>query len=148
MLTRVVAVMLLGSAMVVQAQSSDQQAAAAALRAFHEALAHGDSSAALQLLAPDAVILEAGGRETRDDYRAHHLPGDITFAQAIPAERAEPAVVVAGDVAWVVSTSRTTGTFRGRAINSAGAELAVLSRTAEGWRIRAIHWSSRPIRAP
>ena len=45
-------------------------------------------------------------------------------------------------------TSRTTGTYRERAINSAGAELMVLSRTADGWNIRAIHWSSRSVRTP
>jgi ketosteroid isomerase-like protein len=66
----------------------------------------------------------------------------------VPSTRGEPTVTVSGDVAWVVSTSRTTGTYRERQINSAGAELMVLSRTPEGWRIRAIHWSSRAIRTP
>ena len=141
--------LLAGSSQVqAQAPSPDQQAVLGAVRAFHEALVRGDSSAALRLLAPDALILEAGGLETRADYRGHHLPGDIAFAQAVPSQRAEPTVMVSGDVAWVVWTSRTTGTFRDRAINSAGAELVVLSRAPEGWQIRAIHWSSRAIRTP
>jgi hypothetical protein len=50
---------------------------------YHRALAAGDSTAALTLLAPDAVILESGGVETRDEYRGHHLPGDVAFARAV-----------------------------------------------------------------
>ena len=129
-------------------QSADHAAVLATVRSFHDALARGDSAAALSLLAVDVRILESGGLETRDEYRSGHLPGDINFARAVPSTRAEPMVTVAGDVAWVVGTSRTTGTYRDRQINSAGAELMVLSRTPDGWRIRAIHWSSRTIRTP
>jgi ketosteroid isomerase-like protein len=50
---------------------------------------------------------------------------------------------VRGDVAWVVGTSTTRGEYRGRPVDSAGAELMVLTRTPQGWRIAAIHWSSR-----
>jgi hypothetical protein len=55
-------------------------------------------------------------------------------------------VNVSEDVAWAASTSTSTGEFRDRAINAAGAELMVLVRTAGGWRIAAIHWSSRTLR--
>lgn len=144
----VVLTLLAGLSRMSLAQTADQEAVAAVVRAFHDALARGDSLAALELLAPDALILESGGLETRDDYRGHHLPGDIAFARAVASERKPPTVVVAGDVAWVVGTSRATGTYRERAVNSAGAELMVLTRTGDGWRIRAIHWSSRAIRTP
>lgn len=110
---------------------------------FHMALAQGDSSAALALLAPDVVILESGGLETLGEYRSHHLPADIAFARAVPSSGADSRVAVAGGVAWVTTTSTTTGTFRDRPINSQNAELVVLSRESTGWRIRAIHWSSR-----
>ncbi len=139
---------LVAGSSVADAQTADQRAVAATVQSYHDALARGDSAGAMRLLAPDALILESGGLETRADYQGHHLPGDIAFAKAVPSQRAEPTVVVAGDVAWVVGTSRTTGTYRERAINSAGAELMVLSRTADGWNIRAIHWSSRSIRTP
>ena len=62
----------------------DSAAVAAVVGGFHDALARGDSAAALALLAPDVRILESGG-----------------------------------------------------------VELMVLTRTAGGWRISAIHWSSR-----
>ena len=126
------------------AGGGDAAAVAAVIDRYHRALAAGDSATALALLAPDATILESGGKESRDDYRGHHLPGDIAFAQAVPSERTPPQVTLSGESAWAWSTSRTKGDFRGRAINSVGAELMVLGRQPDGrWLIRAIHWSSR-----
>lgn len=122
---------------------SDSQDVATVITRFHSALAAGDSTGALTLLAADATILESGGVETRSEYQSHHLPGDVAYARAVPSRRGAIDVRVQGDVAWAFSTSITEGEFRGRAINSAGAELVVLSREAAGWRIRAIHWSSR-----
>jgi ketosteroid isomerase-like protein len=115
----------------------------AIVQAFHAALLRGDSTAALALLADDATILESGGRETKAEYRAHHLPADIAFVQAVRGEVVTPDVTVMGDVAWAASTSASRGEYKGRAVDAVGAELMVLSRTREGWRIRAIHWSSR-----
>jgi uncharacterized protein (TIGR02246 family) len=122
---------------------SDSAAVAAVVERYHRALAGGDSAAALALLAPDAVILESGSVESRAEYRSHHLTADIEFARAVPNRRGPVRVRVRGDAAWASSTSTTQGQFRGRAINSAGAELMVLTRAADGWRIAAIHWSSR-----
>ena len=129
----------------VQAQSpgADSAAAETSAHAFHEALRAGDSSEVMRLLAPDAVILEEGGRESRNAYRDHHLQADIQFSKAVPTRRIATLVEVSGDVAWVTSTSVTQGTFQNRPINLSGAELMVLSRTQAGWVIRAIHWSSR-----
>lgn len=117
--------------------------AVAAVAAFHGALARGDSTAALALLAPDAVVLESGDLETREEYRSHHLPADIAFMRAVPSTGEPPRVIISGDVAWVTATTRSAGTFQGRPVNSQNAELMVLSRDSAGWRIRAIHWSSR-----
>lgn len=121
----------------------DSAAAAATVTAYHRALAAGDSAAALALLAPDATILESGGMETRDEYRSHHLPSDIAFARAVQSVDGPLRVKVLGDVAWAMSTNVVQGQFRGRAVNSAGAELMVLNRIAGEWKIVAIHWSSR-----
>lgn len=124
-------------------QASDSAAVAAVVAKYHEALGAGDSTAALALLADDAIILETGGVETRAEYRSHHLPGDISFAKAIKSQRGAVRVRVVGDAAWATSTSTTQGEMNGRTINSAGAELMVLVRTPQGWKISAIHWSSR-----
>lgn len=126
-----------------QTTTADSTAVAAVIERYHRALAAGDSVSALELLTHDVMILESGGAETREEYRSHHLPSDIQFARAIQSKRGPVTVSVRGDVAWGISTSTTQGQFRERAINSAGAELMVLSRESDGWRIRAIHWSSR-----
>ncbi|HSU15135.1 nuclear transport factor 2 family protein [Longimicrobium sp.] len=122
--------------------SADSAAVANTVARFHAALATADSAGALALLAPDVEVLESGDRETRAEYRAHHLAADIEFARAVRSERGPTRVRVRGDVAWASATSVTRGRFRGRDVNSAGAELMVLIRTPAGWRIAAIHWSS------
>ena len=115
---------------------------------FHGALARGDSTAALALLADDVTILESGGVEDKSHYRSGHLAGDIRFAAAVPRQRGEISVTVAGDVAWAWSTSVTQGTMGEREINSQSVELMVLRRSEGQWLIQAIHWSSRQRRSP
>ena len=119
--------------------------AIATVERFRAALSRGDSAAALDLLAPDVVVLESGGVETRAEYRSHHLAADIQYARAIPGSHTLAHAAVHGDAAWVSSTSVTKGQVKGRAIDSVGAELIVLSRrdAQSPWHIRAIHWSSR-----
>jgi ketosteroid isomerase-like protein len=126
-----------------RAQAADSAAVVATVEQFHRALANGDSLAALALMTDDAVVLESGGFETRAEFRSHHLRADIEFARATRRGRQVRRVTVRGDAAWVSITSTAEGEFRGRPINSMGAELAVLVRTPSGWRISAVHWSSR-----
>lgn len=128
------------------AAQSDEGAVMAVVDAYHTALASGDSTTALSLLADDVTILESGGVEDKEHYRSGHLAGDMRFAAAVPRERSDITVTVAGDVAWAWSTSTTQGRMGDREINSRGAELMVLSRAGGEWRIRAIHWSSRAVR--
>lgn len=90
--------------------------------------------------------MEGGVREGRQAYIDHHLPEDIAFARAVPSRVGAVEVTVAGDVAWAASTSVTQGSFQGKPVNLAGAELMVLSRAPGGWLIRAIHWSSHKAR--
>jgi ketosteroid isomerase-like protein len=123
--------------------ANDSADVAALVHRFHDALEQGDSVAAIGLLADDAEILESGSVETVADYRAHHLPADIALARAIKSTRSPLRVLVQGDLATSTATSVTKGTFRDRAIDSAGAELIVARRTPQGWRISAIHWSAR-----
>jgi ketosteroid isomerase-like protein len=111
--------------------------------AFHAGLKAGDTAGVMTLLAPDVLLLEAGGIETRAEYQSNHLPADVEFEKAVTTSFKPYRVMVAGDTAWVVNTSDYKGTFRDRAVDSVGVELMVLTREAAGWRIRAIHWSSR-----
>jgi ketosteroid isomerase-like protein len=125
-----------------QAVGIDASAVAATVQSFHAALSSGDAEAAARLLAPDAIVLEGGQKEVRKEYVGHHLLEDIKFAKAVPSTRGQPEVTAAGDVAWASSTSVTQGTYQSKAPNLVGAELMVLTRTASGWKIGAIHWSS------
>ena len=126
-----------------QATAADSLAVVQVLERFHAALRAGDSTGALRLLAPDAVIVETGGIESLAEYRSHHLPADIGFAKANERKPGPVSVRVVGSVAWAWSTSETAGTAQGQPVTSLGAELAVLTRSADGWRIQSIHWSSR-----
>lgn len=134
-----------GSPLVPETPAPDSAAIVAVVEGFHAALAAGDSVAALSYLAPDAVILESGDLETRAEYAAHHLGADMAFTQAVPSRRVTTRVTQDGAVAWVAAVTTSKGTYRERAISSQGAELMVLSKTAAGWRIRAIHWSSHRV---
>ncbi|MGK7313538.1 MAG: nuclear transport factor 2 family protein [Candidatus Longimicrobiales bacterium M2_2A_002] len=124
-------------------QNPDSAAVVAAVDAFHTALEHADTAAVRRLLSEDAIVQEGGGVEDRAEYLSHHLSADMAFAGAVQAERWLVSVEVLGDAAWVASTSRRTGTFRDREIDLQAAELMVLTRGPDGWRISAIHWSSR-----
>lgn len=118
--------------------------AAAAVDAFHAALKAGDTTSALALLSPDAMIFEEGGAErSRDEYASHHLASDAAFAAASEAAVNQRSGQIVGEVAWILSEGRTTGQFNGRAVDRLTTETMVLERGADGWRIRHIHWSSR-----
>ncbi len=100
-------------------------------------------SAAIAAFSEDALILESGSSQTRTEYERGHLAEDIAFASAAKTERSPLIVRQEANVAWTTATSKTTGTFEGRKIDSAGVELMVLTKEKSGWRIRAIHWSSQ-----
>jgi ketosteroid isomerase-like protein len=139
----------LGVALIVTAPIEAQTSSAATAEvqkvvdAFHAALKAGDTAGVMTLLAQDVLLLEAGGIETRAEYESKHLPADVEFEKAVTTSFKPYRVTVAGDAAWVVNTNDYKGTFRDRPVDSAGVELMVLSKDAAGWRIRAIHWSSR-----
>ncbi len=121
---------------------SDSTLVGAIVELFHDALANRDSIGAMDLLAADAVVLEAGARETREEYRAHHLRADMDHVRANRITRGPVVVTVRGDAAWAHSTTTTTSRNAAQPGTRSGAELMVLSKGGKGWQIRAIHWSS------
>jgi uncharacterized protein (TIGR02246 family) len=117
--------------------------AAAAVDAFHAALARGDTSAAAALLAEDALVFESGGVEHgRAEYAAHHLPADAAFSKAVSTKVTRRSARVDGPLAWVASEGRVAGIYKGKAINSVMTETMVLRRGEGGWKIVHVHWSS------
>ena len=116
---------------------------AAAVEAFHSALAAGDRDRALAWLDPKVVIFESGGAEmSREEYASHHLESDMAFVAATKTEVVDRQAQAAGDTAWVLSRTRTTGQFRDRPVDADGVETVVLQRDGGQWRIIHIHWSS------
>jgi ketosteroid isomerase-like protein len=129
-------------------QGGDSSEVAKVVEAYHAAEVAGDSLAMLALLDEDVLILESGGIETKAEFRSHHIAADIAYLRAVQIERSPIRVRTRGEAAWATSTSIAQGNVNGRIVNSAGAELMVLARTPAGWKITAIHWSSRARRAP
>lgn len=114
----------------------------AAVQAFHDALAAGDSARALSLLHPEVRVFEGGHAETLSEYRSGHLGADMAFSSAVRRELLSESVTGGGDWALYLSEYRMDGEFRGEPVEARGTETMVLVRTADGWRIRHVHWSS------
>jgi ketosteroid isomerase-like protein len=133
-------VALIVSPVAAQTPSADVQKV---VDAFHAGLKAGDTAGVMALLAPDVLLLETGGIETRAEYESKHLPADVEFEKAVTTSFKPYRVTVVGDAAWAVNTSEYKGTFKDRPVDSVGVELMVLSKDAAGWTIRAIHWSGR-----
>lgn len=120
----------------------DAAAIAAVAESFHKALAAGKPDEVMSMLPPDALIVEAGTVQTRDEYQREHLAADIAFASAVPGKQHDVVLRQEGNTAWVTSTFEVSGTFEGKPVHSFSAETMVLTRTDGGWRIRTVHWSS------
>lgn len=101
---------------------------------FHAALASGDRAAMEALLLPDAVVLEGGAHEARAEYLGGHFARDAEYLGGVTPESLFRRTTVAGDAAWVASTQRVR--------DAEMAELLVMKRTPDGWRVAAVHWSS------
>ena len=133
-----------GQAPSVALMSSEAQEAAKAVDAFHAKLAEGDGAAAAALLADDALIFESGHAErSRTEYASHHAGADAAYAAAVSSRLTRRNGLVDGDTAWVVSESRATGKYKDKPVDRVTTETMILRKTAEGWRIAHIHWSSR-----
>ena len=125
-------------------KNTDDVDVRATLEAFYGAMKSGDTAVAMAQIAEDAQFVESGRLETRAEYEKNHLPNDIAFEKQVTGKRSPFHVTVNGDTAWVIASTDFDGTFDGSEVSFTSAQLAVLSRESEGWRIRSIHWSSRP----
>lgn len=121
--------------------------AVATLDAFHRALAVGDRDGARARLSQQVIIYEAGiGEYGIEAYAAHHLGADIRFSAATKSQLEHRTVKALGDGFLILSEKRVTGEIGGRSIARRTAETALLMQAEPGWRIRHLHWSSRPAR--
>ena len=116
---------------------------AAVLESFYGAIKRGDPTAAMSVIAHDALFLESG--ETREQYEKDHLPADIDFEKQVTGKRDPLRITFKDDAAWVIATTTYDGKFEGAPVQFVSAQLMVLSKDADAWKIRSIHWSSRPL---
>ncbi|MDO9451948.1 MAG: nuclear transport factor 2 family protein [Stagnimonas sp.] len=117
----------------------------AAMAAFQAAMKSGDAALVKRWLAPEVLIYEGGAAErSRDEYAAHHLGADMAFLKKSRVEILKQSSGGSDDAAWVTTESRIRGeSSKGKSIDLASTETALLKRTAEGWRIVHLHWSSQ-----
>ncbi len=123
--------------------TTDREQVAKALQNLEDAIVSNDGKTASSLLHDDAVILEGGGIETKAEYLSHHFHSDGKFLSAINREEVSKTIKIEGDVAWVSSKTKMTGTYSGREIDMNSLELAVLKKENGMWKVIALHWSSR-----
>ena len=115
------------------------------MAAFQAAMQSGDSASVKRWLAPEVLIYEGGAAErSRDEYAAHHLGADMAFLKKSRIEILKQSSGGSDDAAWVTTESRIRGeSSKGKPIDLASTETALLKKTAEGWRIVHLHWSSQ-----
>lgn len=118
-------------------------AAVATVDRFFAALSAGDLDRAAQDLDSEVLILENGSAErSAAEYLGHHAISDARFlknARQLPGHRKAR---VSGNLAWVASDNDTVIDKDGKSVTIASTETMVLRRTANGWTIVHIHWSS------
>ena len=123
------------------------QAPADTVDAFFKALKAGEFAAAEALLDPKVQIFESGGAErSAKEYASHHMQGDAAFLKTATQEIGTRTGDAVGDLAWVATEQRITGISRDKPVDILSTETMVLRKTADGWRIVHIHWSSRPFK--
>jgi ketosteroid isomerase-like protein len=124
----------------------DEAGVRATLESFYGAMKTGDNAAAMRLIAPDAVFIESGRLETREQYENNHLPADIEFESMVAGKRGPMQIKFEGNAAWVIVSTEYVGTFQTEPVDFVSSQLMVLTRDpgvdAGAWRIRSIHWSS------
>lgn len=124
-------------------QSTEKEMIAKTLSELETAIINNDSEQAGKILHDDVTILEGGGMETKSQYLSHHFHSDGKFLSAMNREEVSQEISVEGNMAWVTSKTKMTGTYSGRDIDLSSLELAVLKKENGMWRVIALHWSSR-----
>jgi ketosteroid isomerase-like protein len=120
------------------------EGALAAADAFEQAIARADEAQVRALLAPDVLIYEMGGQEASlEEYAAHHMKADMEFMRAMERKLIGRTHGVSGDLAWVATRRRVTGTYKDKPVELLSTETLVLRRAAGAWKIVHVQWSSQ-----
>ena len=126
-----------------ESPASDEAGVTAAVKEFQTAMDTGDAPTVMRYIADDALMMEGGTIENRMQYEKDHLPADLEFAKGMKATRMPVQQTVRGDVAWARTSTEFRGTFEGKPLALLSLETMVLTREADGWKIKALHGSGR-----
>jgi ketosteroid isomerase-like protein len=135
--------LFISSITLVAQETNDKEMIAKTLSDLQTAIINNDSEQAGKILHEDVTILEGGGVETKTQYLSHHFHSDGKFLSAMNREEVSQEISVEGNMAWVTSKTKMTGTYSGRDIDLSSLELAVLKKENGMWKVIALHWSSR-----
>ncbi|HAH49854.1 MAG TPA: nuclear transport factor 2 family protein [Balneola sp.] len=136
-------ILFISSIALVAQETNDKEMIAKTLSDLETAIVENDSKKAGEILHDDVTILEGGGMETKSEYLSHHFHSDGKFLSAMNREEVSQEISVEGNMAWVTSKTKMTGTYSGRDIDLSSLELAVLKKENGMWKVVALHWSSR-----
>ncbi len=120
----------------------------AVARAYFEAMDQKDLDAAEALFAESSSIFESGGVEGAwEHYRAHHIGAELDAFKTFETTLGEAEEELSADrsmamVAWPIEYHIVLND--GREIDSKGTVTFILLHQAGGFKIRHMHWSSRP----
>ncbi|MUV15784.1 DUF4440 domain-containing protein [Lysobacter sp. HX-5-24] len=128
------------------ATQSAENEATHAVDAFMAALASGKLDSARQAMTPDAVVIANGTvLGTRDGYIDGAAKADAVAMQSVRSrELLHRDSRLGAQLGWVVSEKRMVGEGAGQMRTMLLTETFLLTKTATGWKISGIHWSSRP----
>ena len=124
---------------------SAQADAARVVDDFLAALSDGRLEAARQSMTPDAVVIANGSvLGTRDGYIDGAAKGDALAMRSVRSrELVHRDARIGAQYGWVVSEKRMLGEGAGQLRAMVVVETVLLAKTASGWKISGIHWSSR-----
>ncbi|UHQ19093.1 nuclear transport factor 2 family protein [Lysobacter sp. KIS68-7] len=127
------------------AMQSSENDATRAVDAFMAALSDGRLEAARQAMTPEAVVIANGTvLGTRDGYIDGAAKGDAVAMKSVRSrDLLHRDSEVGAQLAWVVSEKRMVGEGAGQFRAMVVIETILLKKTASGWKISGIHWSSR-----
>ncbi len=112
---------------------------------FRKAIISGDRVLAGKELTQNAYIMQAGERATRDQFIYKHIIPECEYVYSVNQKVEERIVRQMRDVAWISSIYLVTVTHEdGNSISRKLAELAILKKRNEQWKIDMIHWSNCP----
>lgn len=125
--------------------SSDVGAVRQVLARYKAAIERLDASGTEALFTEDSAVFETGGVEgTYKQYLAHHLGPELAAFRSFAFSDYRVKVRIEGDLALGTETyNYRIETKTGEIAERKGVATSVLTKTADGWKILAMHGSAR-----